>query len=84
MRVLMFTILIVLFLLFPWWVGMGCALLYAYRFHAYELIPLGIFLDALFAPAYDPSSLLYITGLLAITITLEYVKPFLSFYEETA
>ena len=84
MRALLFITLIAAFLALPWWVGMTGAFLYAYRFHAYELIPLGIFLDALFAPSFDTLSFFYIGILLSLTLALELLKPFLSFYKETA
>lgn len=84
MRVFLFTVIIITFVVFPWWVGILCSMAYAYRFHAYELIPLGIFLDAFFAPSYGELTIVYIGSLLLVVGALEFVKPFLSFYEETA
>lgn len=82
MRVFVFAIFILSALTAPYWMTLCLGVLYAFRYTAYELIVLGVFLDALLsATTILP---LYTIALAVIVFCVELVKPLLTFYDERA
>lgn len=82
MRVLFFGILVLIALTTPYFVAIILSAPYAFRYTAYELIVLGVFLDALLGAS--TFSLFYTIVLSAVFLLIEALKPFLIFYEEQA
>lgn len=82
MRVLYFCV--VVFLLIAVHPVLGClaAIVYAFRYTAYELIILGFLLDALFG--FSGAAFGYTLMAAVIFFAAEFLKPFLAFYEKRA
>lgn len=82
MRILLFIILLGLTFSTPLPLVAIAAVLYAFRYPAYELIVLGALADALYGGALF--SYVYTLSATIIFIIVELVKPFLSFYDSPA
>jgi hypothetical protein len=80
-RIITFCILIGIALLAPLWLFLVCAALYALTVRGYELIVLGMFIDAQFGVASTSFPYLYTVSTGAIILVLELAKPHLTFYE---
>lgn len=70
----------VLSVLLPWWLVLPVWGAYAYALPAYELIVIGLLLDAYHGTGSE--GWYYTVAALVITAGLELLKPHLSFYEE--
>jgi len=81
MRVGIFIMLIFVGLLAPLWVLIVCGACYALWKKAYELIPLGIFFDAMFGVGVSEFPYVYTLSFAGIVLLSELVKPRLSFYD---
>jgi len=66
--------------LLPWWLVLPVWVAYAYALPAYELVVIGLLLDAYHAAGSFEGY--YTVSALVITAGLELLKPHLSFYEE--
>ncbi len=66
-------------ILFPWWILVCVALLYAFRFKAYELIPLAVLFDASFGlhTLRIPFPLWYTLGACLVVVLMGYFRPLL-------
>lgn len=81
MRIFIFCILILIALLSPFWFFAFLALLYALWQRGFELIALGMCIDAQFGTAGVAFPYLYTVSMGAIVLILELLKPHLAFYE---
>lgn len=80
MRLFIFCLLILIALNVPFFVFFVCAFLYALWRPAYELIVLGICIDALFGGAISVHGFLYTVSLGVLVLGAEVLKPHVSFY----
>jgi hypothetical protein len=81
-RIFAFLVLLFLVVTLPTWLLAVCALIYAFRFTAYELIVVGACIDTY----YGGGTLLYIPYYtffsIAIVFIAEFIKPRISVYNE--
>jgi len=79
MRIFFFILLIGIFFILPWWVGVGGACLYALRFRAYELCALGMLLDASYGTSWGgvPFPFVYTLGACALVVAGALGKPYI-------
>lgn len=79
MRLVCFIGLVVGSVVLPWWFLLPLWTLYAFAFQAYELIALGMLLDAYFGYAM-PWHVFYTVTATLVCIGAELVKPRIAFY----
>lgn len=82
MRIIIFIGLLVLSLFVPFWIFLPFVFLYALWQSAYELIILGMFIDAQFGLSAVSFGYLYTFTLGTIVLVAEFIKPHMSFYNE--
>jgi len=80
MRLLYFLIVLITAVALPWWIALPFFAFYAFRFQAYELIALGVLLDAYFGYML-PWHVAYTTAAGVLCIVAELLKPRISLYE---
>lgn len=73
MRVVLFMLTAAVGSIGPWWLLLAAALLYAFRYTAYELLLLGFFLDVSYGIA--PVPFIYTFAALGILLFMETLKP---------
>lgn len=79
MRLIYFILIVIGSVVLPWWFVLPLWLCYAFAFRAYELIALGVFLDACFG--YQISwHVLYTLVAVALCVGAEFLKPRIAFY----
>lgn len=79
LRILSFCVVLVISTIIPLWLLAPVVVLYALRWHAFELILLAGCIDAFFGVA---SSIPYYTiGMIGIVLIAEIVRPHLSFFD---
>lgn len=81
MRIFCFLGIIFTALFLPFWIFVCMSFIYAFTWNAYELLIIGLFIDAQFGDVSRQLWYLYTitsAGILALTI---YVKPHLRFYQ---
>lgn len=84
MRALSFTALFILSFALPWWFVLILSVVYAFRYCAYELIVLGVLLDAVYGGALSSHivPVVYTLTMTVIIFVVEILKPHLSLYKE--
>jgi len=81
MRIFCFLGIILTALFLPFWIFVCMSIIYALTWNAYELLIIGLFIDAQFGDVSRQLWYLYSissAGILALTI---YIKPHLRFYQ---
>lgn len=82
MRLFFFVVLIFSAYLLPIWLFLLLCFAYAVLFQAYELLILGLLVDAQFGIGVFPYSALYTLSIGTIIFVAEIIKPYLLFYRE--
>ncbi len=77
MRIVFALLLFILAVLSPWYVFLGAATLYAFRYFALELLGVALIVDVYFGVSMFPK---YTLAVLAIVFLLEWYKTYSSFY----
>lgn len=80
MRLGFFVGIVIVSVTLSWWLVLPLWILYAFRFRAYELIILGILMDAYFGYALS-WHMLYTVVAVILCVSSELLKPRLAFYK---
>lgn len=81
MRIVFFIVLIAVTVAVPWWLVVPLWAVYALRYVAYELVVLGIALDAYFGMMM-PWHVVYTVSAFVVCLGAEWLKPRMSLYDE--
>jgi hypothetical protein len=81
MRITVFAAVVCSALFAPAWVFALCAVAYAFWRPAYELIVLGALVDLGFSPLSSVFDFKYTLLLGALVLMVEFLKPYVSYYE---
>lgn len=81
MRIGIFIGVVLSGLLMPFWFFIACAFLYALWKPGYELIVLGMFIDAQFGIPENEFPYVYTLSLGILVLATSFLKPYLRFYE---
>ena len=79
MRSIFFIGVVIASVVLPWWLALPLFAYYAFVFRAYELIVLGILLDAYFGYML-PWHVFYTVAALALYMGMEFLKPRVAWY----
>lgn len=79
MRFLCFISIVIVSAILPWWLVLPLWACYAFAFQAYELILLGVLLDAYFGYTM-PWHILYTLTAAALCFLIELLRPRMAFY----
>lgn len=81
MRPISFFVIVLTALLLPLWLFLTCAFLYTLKWSGYELIVVGVLIDAQFGTGSDIFLYQYTVFVSLLVLFLEFLKPHLSWYE---
>jgi hypothetical protein len=83
MRFAYFILLGIVSVTMPWWLVLPLSALYAFFFRSYEIIALGVALDAYFGYAL-PWHVFYTVCALGLCLFLEPIRPRIALYDRSA
>lgn len=75
MRIFLFCITVLLFFSPLWWAGFVVAGYYMMRYTGYELVLIGVLLDALLGTAFAPVPFIYTTVLIVLLLCVLFIRP---------
>ena len=66
---------------FPWWILLPCVCFYAMRYHAYEVVLVGVLLDVSHGMSFTlvPFPCVYTVIACVVLYVCEHIKPFMRF-----
>jgi len=82
LRPFLFVCLLVIAVIAPTGFFIICAFLYAFRFTAYELIAVCVFIDGMYGTGYQLWVPYYTIITCGVLLCIEWVKPHISLYNE--
>lgn len=80
MRVIYFVLIVIASVTVPWWLAITLWAVYAFIFGAYELIVLGVLLDAYFGYV-SFFNVFYLVAAVILCVGVELLRPRLAFYD---
>lgn len=81
MRLFLFFLTVFLFLSPLWWVGFAVAAYYMVRYVGYELVFVGVLLDALLGTAFSTFPFIYTAALLTLLLCALFIRPRIFMHE---